>query len=404
MAFKFTEEQLNTLDKSFIVNLFLQLQDQNDKLSGEVQELNKKMEVLIEQITLANKNRFELPFHMISTDTFAPDEERKRQLEADEYIRQNGEVVKIKEVEKASLETEILELYQKIISSAKIVMEKEKKVLETEIKELKELKDEIQPYFAEVNKLQKIRKAINIEDLTVEKIKELSASVDSVLLKESQDQALRETYQQILAVLGYGYENETIQQTYAKVKNLITETYQISNFSYEMLVSKLNAIDSVLTNQDLANLKQKLDSANKKNQNLNVEIKDLDKLKKIAEKRAEDIEKVIDSLSKEEYEKIGPSLGKFYNKLARVNSSGGINIVQKNNGISLVDDKEKNIVNILSNGQISVFMLSYFFAGINARNDSEKMKVYFIDDLTACMDDVNMLAFMDLLKYVGSRK
>ena len=58
MAFKFTEEHLNTLDKSFIVNLFLQLQDQNDKLSGEIQELNKKMEVLIEQITLANKNRF----------------------------------------------------------------------------------------------------------------------------------------------------------------------------------------------------------------------------------------------------------------------------------------------------------------------------------------------------------
>ena len=58
MAFKFTEEQLNTLDKSFIVNLVLQLQEQNDHLSGEIQELNKKMEVLIEQITLANKNRF----------------------------------------------------------------------------------------------------------------------------------------------------------------------------------------------------------------------------------------------------------------------------------------------------------------------------------------------------------
>ena len=58
MAFKFTEEQLNTLDKSFIVNLFLQLQDQNDKLSGEIQELNKKMEVLIEQITRAIKNSF----------------------------------------------------------------------------------------------------------------------------------------------------------------------------------------------------------------------------------------------------------------------------------------------------------------------------------------------------------
>ena len=58
MAFKFTEEQLNTLDKSFIVELFLQLQEQNDKLSGEIQDLNRKMELLIEQITLSNKNRF----------------------------------------------------------------------------------------------------------------------------------------------------------------------------------------------------------------------------------------------------------------------------------------------------------------------------------------------------------
>ena len=28
------------------------------------------------------------------------------------------------------------------------------------------------------------------------------------------------------------------------------------------------------------------------------------------------------------------------------------------------------------------------------------MKVFFIDDLTACMDDVNMLAFLDLMKYL----
>ena len=58
MAFKFTEEQLNTLDKSFLVDLFLQLQDQNAKLSVEIQDLNRKMELLIEQVALANKNRF----------------------------------------------------------------------------------------------------------------------------------------------------------------------------------------------------------------------------------------------------------------------------------------------------------------------------------------------------------
>lgn len=58
MAFKFTEEQLNTLDKSFIVELFLQLQEQNDKLSSEIQDLNRKMELLIEQVALSNKTRF----------------------------------------------------------------------------------------------------------------------------------------------------------------------------------------------------------------------------------------------------------------------------------------------------------------------------------------------------------
>lgn len=78
--------------------------------------------------------------------------------------------------------------------------------------------------------------------------------------------------------------------------------------------------------------------------------------------------------------------------------------MHENGGISLVDDKGKNIVNILSNGQISVFLLAYFFAGINVRNEREKMKIFFIDDLTACMDDVNMLAFIDLLKYQLSSK
>ena len=232
----------------------------------------------------------------------------------------------------------------------------------------------------------------------------MQASIDSALLEKYQEEKEKENYQQILTVLGYKYENETLQQTYAKVKNLITKSYEVSNFSYDVLVSKLNAIDSILANQTIFNRAQKLEDDNKKNQKLDTEIKKLQKLKNAAFQRAENIRKIVEQLSKDEYEKIGPVLGKFYNKLARFNSSEGINIVQKKDGISLVDNKGKNIVNVLSNGQISVFMLSYFFAGINARNDREKMKVYFIDDLTACMDDVNMLAFMDLLKYQMSSK
>ena len=276
--------------------------------------------------------------------------------------------------------------------------------MQTEISDLQVLKDEIQPYFDEVKKLQKIQKTINVEDLTAKKIGELLISTERALLDESEEQKLTDTYQKILTVLGYEFKDETVQQTYEKVKNLITKSYEVSNFSYDLFVSKLNAIDGILANQTLSNLKEKLEVDNNKNQKLDAEIDELRKLKDAASQRAIEIREVVEKLSKDEYQKVGPTLSKFYNKLIRFNSSDGIRIVQEKEGISLIDSKGKNIVNVLSNGQISVFMLAHFFAGINARNDREKMKVYFIDDLTACMDDVNMLAFMDLLKYQMSSK
>lgn len=302
------------------------------------------------------------------------------------------------------LQTEIETLYQKIINRTKSVVNKVKETLEKEINNLKILKDETQPYFDAVKVLQQSGQEIKVEEITEEKVKELLVHVEKKLLRETEEQEVRDAYQQILMVLGYKFENETIQQTYEKVKNLITRSYEVTNFSYELFVSKLNSIDSILANQILCDLKKKLKEGNENNKNLDSEIKELQTLKNIATQRARDIRMLVEELSQDEYKKVGPALSKFYNKLARFNSSEGINIVQENGGISLVDDKDKNIVNILSNGQISVFMLAHFFAGINARNDCEKMKVYFIDDLTACMDDVNMLAFMDLLKYQMTSK
>ena len=42
----------------------------------------------------------------------------------------------------------------------------------------------------------------------------------------------------------------------------------------------------------------------------------------------------MEELSKDEYEKVGSALSKFYNKLTRFNSDDEINIVQENGGIS----------------------------------------------------------------------
>lgn len=382
----------------------IELLSKNNKMLELLSSLSANKRVVTEYRDAAFKENGIVRCPICGSESFSTMDETLILKEADEYIRQNGEVIGEKEVDKTTLQAEIDTLYQKIINGTKIVAENGKKKLEAEIREMKSLKDEIQPYFVEVKKLQNIRKDLNVEELTAETVGELLASAEGALLEESKEKEMRNTYQQILTVLGYEFANETIQQTYAKVKNLIARSYDISDFSYDVFVSKLNAIDCVLANQTLYDLNQKLVEANEKNQNLDAEIEELQKLKNIATQRAEDIRKAVEKLTRDEYEKVGPTLSKFYNKLIRFNSSDGINIVQKKEGISLVDDKGKNIVNVLSNGQINVFMLAHFFAGINARNDHEKMKVYFIDDLTACMDDVNMLAFMDLLKYQMSSK
>lgn len=58
MAFKYTEEQLNKLDKELLIQLFLGLQEQLEALTTQTEVLNTKMQQMMEQLILSNKNRF----------------------------------------------------------------------------------------------------------------------------------------------------------------------------------------------------------------------------------------------------------------------------------------------------------------------------------------------------------
>lgn len=58
MAIKYTEEQLNTLDKTFLVQMYLNLQEQLEALTKETHELNKKIQLMMEQIVLNQQARF----------------------------------------------------------------------------------------------------------------------------------------------------------------------------------------------------------------------------------------------------------------------------------------------------------------------------------------------------------
>ena len=65
MAMKYTEEQLNTIDKPMLIQLLLAEQEQTEKLANQVEVLNTKltgmddkMQKLMEQVILSNKARF----------------------------------------------------------------------------------------------------------------------------------------------------------------------------------------------------------------------------------------------------------------------------------------------------------------------------------------------------------
>lgn len=58
MAVKYTKEQLNTIDKSLLISMLLNMQEQNEVLTKEVHDLNDKMQRILEQIALANDHRF----------------------------------------------------------------------------------------------------------------------------------------------------------------------------------------------------------------------------------------------------------------------------------------------------------------------------------------------------------
>lgn len=58
MAMKYTEEQLNTLDKPLLVQMLLAMQEENEKQTRKLEEMDEKLQRIMEQVVLSNQKRF----------------------------------------------------------------------------------------------------------------------------------------------------------------------------------------------------------------------------------------------------------------------------------------------------------------------------------------------------------
>lgn len=58
MAMKYTEEQLNSIDQSILVQLFLALQEESEKQTHKLEEMDAKLQRIMEQLVLSKQERF----------------------------------------------------------------------------------------------------------------------------------------------------------------------------------------------------------------------------------------------------------------------------------------------------------------------------------------------------------
>lgn len=58
MAMKYTEEQLNSIDRSILVQLFLAMQEESEKQTRKLEEMDEKLQRIMEQVVLSRQERF----------------------------------------------------------------------------------------------------------------------------------------------------------------------------------------------------------------------------------------------------------------------------------------------------------------------------------------------------------
>lgn len=336
------------------------------------------------------------------SDIFGKLEDTEILKEANIFVEENGEEIAYKKTLRDDNEKDIDEYYNNILLIANSVLNDFNEKLNYKKTELEKLEIESKSFFDIAKILEKIdensyelKKMCSLEYLDSCIINMKNNCLDKSALEEK-----RSKYNNILTLLDFKMDEKTSEKAIAlHVKERAKASPKIICFSLELFTKKINSLNSILGSQVYQIKNKELVESIEKNKNIEEQKTKLDVTKKKAEIKVKKIHHLVEELKANEYKNIGPMLNKFYKKLSRINSIEDIKVILDNNQLSLVDEKGNNIVNVLSNGQLSIFMLAYFFAGVYCRSENEKCKIYFIDDLTACLDDVNMLAFLDLMKY-----
>ncbi|EGW39271.1 AAA family ATPase [Desulfosporosinus sp. OT] len=157
-------------------------------------------------------------------------------------------------------------------------------------------------------------------------------------------------------------------------------------------------------NQHLAELTRNLEEIRKQNSTLDVQIQEKTALQGLVKERADVLRGRLNQMKNDEVKGVAPYLFRIFSKLVRHSTLDGFQL-QGNDAratdtkLTFTDENNNPILNLISDGQLGAFMLSYLLGNAFLRKDMGNFHCYFVDDITNSMDDINLVSFIDLIKY-----
>ena len=401
-------------------NEILEIKKEKQGLEQEIEVLSKGNNVLKMMSSLIADKKSVLDYrkeligkggHLIcpicgSEDKFSNIPDSDILLEAQKYTDEHSRLLNEKTKSAKEKGEAIDKIYEEVILNAKKVVQLKSEQLFGKITNMDLLINECNTFAENVRMLNRLNSNLfSFDKLNEkEKIHKLEDDNKKMILQEDQEKALLKDVSQIFAIIKYEKEEKEYVDILREVTNRIQSTPQIVDWDIQLLSKKVDSLNAYIKNNSYKKSKEELQKALENNAKLDKQLEETDKVLTTTEGKIKELKSIKLDLTKAEYEKVGPYLTKIFHKLSRDTHIKNFQLIKRageknEKELELLDEAGRPIMNMLSDGQLSVFMLSYFLGNAFQLLEKEKFPIYLMDDITSCMDDVNMLAFLDLVKY-----
>lgn len=407
-----TESDINHYQKLYenLVTLKTQIEDLNQKIQIE-ENGNSIIRALSDIVNdrdglweYQQKIKKECPL-CGSNDTFSQFKKADElALEASLYLEQrNSDIISFKNTRR-----QLFEKQNKDFNSLKSFL------LEGLQKELNAVKQKYEQYHLYYNNTKAFFIQLEKADIPINK-NYLNAIHDAIqdnqkkLFSDTTLQTLKTETKNLLILLEYDLDTslndkESLEQLSLQLSSLIDSDLVLMDFNFDLFKNKLVYLKNHLSQKKIHDLEKRLKHYVTFNANKTQEIKTMNEYLYKAKSKKDEMKQILSEIEAKELESVGDYLYKIFFKIIKHTQFNNFKFtrdkaVRGMSGACFQDDQKNNILNILSEGQLGVFMLSYFLGNILKRKNETDFRVYFIDDITSCMDDINVLSFIDILKY-----